>query len=62
MFAQYVCCISTNTWALAGICLLLYLLKKYWQQLYFVRMGIPGPTPIPVIGSVYLFKDDWQPI
>lgn len=57
MFAQYVCCISTNTWTLAGICLLLYLLKKYWQQLYFVRMGIPGPTPIPVIGSVYLFKD-----
>ncbi|KAJ8020001.1 Cytochrome P450 3A13 [Holothuria leucospilota] len=51
--AVYELIANSTTLFLGGTCLLLLILYDYWTKLYFKRQGIPGPFPLPIIGTFY---------
>lgn len=52
-FYEYLTSISKLK--LGGICLALFLAYDYWKKLYFRRHGIPGPFPLPIVGTLLSF-------
>uniref|UniRef100_A0A6I8S7C8 Cytochrome P450 3A n=1 Tax=Xenopus tropicalis TaxID=8364 RepID=A0A6I8S7C8_XENTR len=48
--------LSTGTWILLAVLLVLILLYGIWPYGLFKKMGIPGPTPLPFIGTFLEFR------
>ncbi|XP_017541838.1 cytochrome P450 3A30-like [Pygocentrus nattereri] len=47
---------SAETWALLLLFTSLLVLYGYWPHGYFKRVGIPGPKPLPFIGTMLGYK------
>ncbi|XP_071822488.1 cytochrome P450 3A13-like isoform X1 [Apostichopus japonicus] len=53
--AVYELLTNSTTLALVGSLVAIYIATDFWKKLYFVRNGIPGPIPLPVIGTLFSF-------
>ncbi|XP_077889889.1 cytochrome P450 3A9-like [Ictidomys tridecemlineatus] len=52
---------SIETWVLLAICLVLLYLYGTYSHGLFRKLGIPGPTPLPLFGTLlYYRKGFWQ--
>ncbi|KAK9393081.1 Cytochrome P450 3A24-like [Crotalus adamanteus] len=47
---------ALGTWALLLLLLALGLLYGTWPLYYFKKLGIPGPTPLPFIGTLHEYR------
>ncbi|XP_058236760.1 cytochrome P450 3A56-like isoform X2 [Hemibagrus wyckioides] len=47
---------SAETWALIVILISLILLYGYWPYGLFKRLGVPGPKPIPFLGTMLEYR------
>ncbi|XP_027026681.2 cytochrome P450 3A27-like isoform X2 [Tachysurus fulvidraco] len=48
--------LSAETWALILILISLLLLYGYWPYSLFKRLGVPGPKPIPFLGTMLEYR------
>ncbi|XP_071822490.1 cytochrome P450 3A24-like [Apostichopus japonicus] len=46
---------NSTTFALCGSLIVIFLATDYWKKLYFIRNGIPGPFPLPLLGTLVHF-------
>uniref|UniRef100_A0A8B9J4M2 Cytochrome P450 3A n=1 Tax=Astyanax mexicanus TaxID=7994 RepID=A0A8B9J4M2_ASTMX len=47
---------SAETWTLLLLFTSLLLLYGYWPYKYFVKLGIPGPKPLPLFGTMLEYR------
>uniref|UniRef100_I3MP24 unspecific monooxygenase n=1 Tax=Ictidomys tridecemlineatus TaxID=43179 RepID=I3MP24_ICTTR len=47
---------SMETWVLLGIILVLLYLYGTYSHRYFKKLGIPGPTPLPFLGTLLNYR------
>ncbi|KAJ6659793.1 hypothetical protein lerEdw1_018509 [Lerista edwardsae] len=47
---------SLETWILIGVLLSLLMLYGIWPYNFFRKLGIPGPTPLPFIGTFFYYR------
>ncbi|XP_036413073.1 cytochrome P450 3A30-like [Colossoma macropomum] len=51
---------SAETWALLLLFISLLVLYGYWPHGFFKRIGVPGPKPLPFIGTMLEYKKGFQ--
>ncbi|XP_066516425.1 cytochrome P450 3A30-like [Hoplias malabaricus] len=56
----YIWIFTTETWALLLLLISLVLLYGYWPHGFFKKLGIPGPKPLPFIGTMLKYKEGFQ--
>ncbi|XP_034156300.2 cytochrome P450 3A27 isoform X6 [Pangasianodon hypophthalmus] len=47
---------SAETWALIVILISLIVLYGYWPYGFFKRLGVPGPKPVPFLGTMLQYR------
>ncbi|XP_067115178.1 cytochrome P450 3A40-like [Osmerus mordax] len=52
----YLLCLSTETWTLLVAFITLFIVYAYWPYGVFKKLGIPGPRPLPFIGTMLAYK------
>uniref|UniRef100_A0A8B9GV11 unspecific monooxygenase n=1 Tax=Astyanax mexicanus TaxID=7994 RepID=A0A8B9GV11_ASTMX len=56
----YIWIFSAETWALLVLFFSLLVLYGYWPHGFFQRIGVPGPKPLPFIGTMLEYKQGFQ--
>lgn len=49
--------LSAETWALLVAFITLFIVYAYWPYGVFKKLGIPGPKPIPFLGTMLAYKE-----
>ncbi|XP_070617437.1 cytochrome P450 3A29-like isoform X12 [Erythrolamprus reginae] len=52
---------ALETWALALLLLGLLVLYGIWPYNFFKKLGIPGPRPLPFIGTLHHYRNGFMP-
>uniref|UniRef100_A0A8C8YVQ3 unspecific monooxygenase n=1 Tax=Prolemur simus TaxID=1328070 RepID=A0A8C8YVQ3_PROSS len=53
---------ALETWVLLAIGLVLLYLYETRSHGFFKKLGIPGPTPLPIVGNVLSYRKPLGPV